>query len=74
MEKVFFEDDFDDQLIQCDNCNWKGEGREAVIIDLFGISKTQEVHCPKCDNYLGALKRSDRAPGESSDEFSFQIG
>lgn len=74
MKQVFDEKEFDDQPIKCPKCGWEGTGYQAIIIDLYGLTDIQEVHCPKCDAYLGGLKRADRPGGESADPISFQLG
>ena len=74
MPVIFHENTFDDQPLSCDKCEWKGKGSDAVIIDFYGIVPDKEVHCPECDRKLGILKRSDRPPGESANDLSFQLG
>lgn len=70
----YHSNDFDDQNLTCSNCGWKGKGSDAVIIDFFGITKNQEVHCPECDEKIGILVTDDDLPGESADDLSFQTG
>src|SRR5256885_514530 len=55
MPEVFSSIGFDDLQLKCNKCGWQGTGTDAVIIDLYGITKSQEVHCPNCDNHLGDL-------------------
>jgi hypothetical protein len=50
---------FDQQKITCSNCGWNGIGSQAIIIDLYGIGDTKQVNCPKCDNNLGSLPRTE---------------
>ena len=71
MEKVFNERDFEDQTLQCSKCQWQGRGSEAIIIDLYGLTEFQEVHCPSCDTFLGNLKKSDAAGGKNADPMNF---
>jgi predicted RNA-binding Zn-ribbon protein involved in translation (DUF1610 family) len=75
MQEVFPEKDFDDVPITCPNCGWEGLGSETNIIDLYGLSKLKEVHCPSCDTYIAGLRR-ERAHGEQpdGDELSNQFG
>ena len=64
---------FEDQDLSCSNCGWNGKGKDAVIVDLFGVSKNQEVHCPNCDHYIAELQvpvKNDVPP----DELGFEIG
>lgn len=69
------ESSFDNQALNCSHCNWKGEGRDAVIIDFFGVTDSKEVHCPECDKKIGTLVRDKGdAPGESANDLSFQLG
>lgn len=71
----YHEADFAKQSLTCPNCNWKGTGSDAVIIDFYGVAKTQEVHCPECDETIGIIvKEEDRPPGESHSGLSFQTG
>lgn len=64
--KIMFEGKgFDEQIINCPHCGWQGKGSDAHIIDLYGITKSSEVHCPKCDGYLGGIKSSD-LPGSNT--------
>lgn len=70
----FHERDFDEQTLRCPNCHWQGEGRDAVIIDFFGVVKNQEVHCPNCDETLAILIKDGGAPGGSASDLSFQTG
>jgi hypothetical protein len=74
MKPVFNEREFDDQTLQCTHCQWQGKGSDAVIIDLYGITDYQEVHCPSCDAFLGNLKKSDSSGGETAGPISFQTG
>ncbi len=68
--------EFDDQALTCPNCQWKGKGSNAVIIDFYGIAKNKEAHCPECDNTIGVVANDDNSnpPGESATDLSFQLG
>ena len=69
------EDSFARQTLSCPACQWKGTGADAVVIDLYGIVKAKEVHCPNCDEKIGILvKDEDTPPGESATGLSFQTG
>jgi len=70
---VYNEQNFDEQRFTCPNCHWKGKGYDTVIIDIFGVVKNQEVHCPNCDEKLAILTK-DSTPGESASDRSFQAG
>jgi predicted nucleic-acid-binding Zn-ribbon protein len=50
---------FDQQKITCSNCGWTGIGSQVIIIDLYGIGDAKQVNCPKCDNNLGSVPRTD---------------
>lgn len=73
-DTVFNPATFNDQLLTCSECNWTGRGSETVIIDLYNVTDSQEVRCPKCDNLLGILPIEKEAPGTSDDELGSQIG
>lgn len=63
MDKIYIEAEFDEQVLECPSCNWKGSGSDTIIIDLYGISEVKEIHCPECDSYLaGVRSRSDNPP------------
>ena len=74
MQRVFDETNFDQQTLRCDECKWQGKGFEAVVIDLYGVVKDKDVHCPTCDAKLGTLKTTGHTPGESASDLSFQLG
>jgi len=62
--KIFRDAGFEEEPVSCPVCNWRGSGDEAVVIDFYGVSKTQEVRCPECDNIIGGLRTgSDRDAG-----------
>lgn len=65
---------FDQENVACPKCGWTGKGRDTLIIDLYGITKNREVHCPECDNYLGALPLENNPKGDSGSQLGFQIG
>lgn len=58
MDLVYSENSFDEQEISCSDCGWKGTGRDTNIVDLYGVSKLKEIHCPECDAYLAGLKNN----------------
>ncbi len=74
MQEVFPEKDFDNAPIMCPNCGWKGLGSETNIIDLYGITKLKEVHCPSCDTYIAGLLRDSAPADPEGDELSNQFG
>jgi hypothetical protein len=74
MKKVYKENTLDTIDITCDACKWKGKGSEANIIDLYGLTKYQELHCPDCDAFLANVDPDGGASGESADPLSFQTG
>lgn len=59
MQRVYNERGFDEEDIRCGRCGWEGSGYDANIIDLYGLSRVKEVHCPKCDSYLGGVQNAD---------------
>ncbi|MCU7548214.1 hypothetical protein OCK74_03770 [Chitinophagaceae bacterium LB-8] len=74
MKEFFSAKDFDETIITCPHCNWKGLGSETNIIDLYGISKLREVHCPNCDNFIAGLERESDHGNPEGDELSNQLG
>jgi ssDNA-binding Zn-finger/Zn-ribbon topoisomerase 1 len=58
-ENVIRAGDYEETDVQCEKCQWRGRGRDAILIDFYGISKLQELHCPKCDRVVGMVKRDD---------------
>jgi hypothetical protein len=74
MKEVYSENGFDELAVTCSNCGWKGLGSETNIIDLYGLSKLKEVHCPSCDNYLTGLQRERTHGNRDGDELSNQLG
>jgi hypothetical protein len=74
MVPEFSNRDFEEQDLQCGNCNWQGKGYDANVIDFFGVSKSKEVHCPNCDVTIGIVTKTGGTPGESANGLSFQTG
>lgn len=74
MAKVYLPNEFDEVSIKCPSCGWSGTGAETNIIDLYGVAKAKEVHCPNCDTFLGNLKKEEPPAGQSADPLSFQLG
>ena len=81
MQKVYNERGFDDEIIKCGRCGWEGSGYDVNIIDLYGLSKVKEIHCPSCDSYLGGVQNADNKISDrnerlfnSNDPFGNQFG
>jgi hypothetical protein len=74
MKEVFPERDFDEMEVICPNCGWSGVGSDTIIIDLYGLSKIREVHCPSCDTYIAGLFRENTRSNPEGDELSNQFG
>lgn len=71
----YHEKEFTEQTLECNNCGWKGKGKDATVIDFFGVTKSMELHCPNCDNVIGIISKDVNKPrGESADDLSFQTG
>jgi uncharacterized paraquat-inducible protein A len=71
----YHQTDFEEQSLHCKACGWSGKGRDAVVIDFFGVSKNMEAHCPKCDKTIGIITKDEGGtPGESANDLSFQLG
>lgn len=63
MKEVYDDIRFDERELKCPNCGWEGKGSEAIIIDLYGLAKVKEVHCPSCDTYIAGLRsKKDSGP------------
>lgn len=73
MKKVYSEKEFQDMQVTCPNCSWEGKGLNVIIIDLYGVSKLKEAHCPNCDAYLAGISNSIE-PETGSNELSMQFG
>lgn len=58
MRKVYSEGEFYDETILCDRCGWEGSGYDVNIVDLYGLAKVKEVHCPKCDTHLAGIEKT----------------
>lgn len=74
MKEVFPANGFDKAQLICHNCGWKGIGSETNIIDLYGLTKLKEVHCPSCDSYIAGLESQRTTGNPDGDELSNQIG
>ncbi len=59
MQKVYNERGFDDEVISCNRCGWEGSGYDVNIVDLYGLTRIKEIHCPRCDSYLGGVQNAD---------------
>jgi hypothetical protein len=55
MKEIYSKQELETEVLECDNCGWKGKGSEARIVDFYGIAKVEEIHCPNCDAYLAGL-------------------
>jgi hypothetical protein len=58
MAKLLYPEDYTDQDVSCEECGWIGKGREANLIDFYGVSEIQELHCPNCDATVATLNSS----------------
>lgn len=65
MLPAYIQSTFEEQDLSCPNCQWKGKGYDAVVIDFFGVVTNKEVHCPNCDETIGIVTKGD---DESADE------
>jgi hypothetical protein len=72
--RVFDPSTFYTEQLTCSHCNWQGRGDEAIIIDLYNLTKNKEVRCPNCDTLLGILPVEPNNLGDSGDQLGFQIG
>jgi hypothetical protein len=59
MQKVYNERGFDEEVINCGRCGWEGNGYDVNIVDLYGLSRIKEIHCPNCDSYLGGVQNAE---------------
>ncbi len=66
--------EFDEKALTCSNCGWNGQGHEAVVIDFYGVTDNKEAHCPQCDKTIAIVQKSERPPGESASDLSYQFG
>ncbi|HVG13360.1 MAG TPA: hypothetical protein VM935_00315 [Chitinophagaceae bacterium] len=60
MRKVYTEGEFYDESILCDRCGWEGSGHDVNIVDLYGLAKLKEIHCPSCDTHLAGIAKAVR--------------
>jgi hypothetical protein len=58
---------FEDEALTCSKCNWKGKGSEAIKIDLYNLTSTNEIRCPDCDALLGILPVENNNSGDAGD-------
>lgn len=80
MQRLYNEREFLDEVIHCSKCGWEGSGYDVNIIDFYGLAKVKEVHCPRCDSFLGGIekaagqrpRRTERYPG--TDPLTNQFG
>ena len=54
-DRIFDEQSFDGQSVECPKCGWKGVGAGTIVADFYGLGKFKQVSCPKCQEYLGNL-------------------
>jgi hypothetical protein len=69
MRKVYNEREFYDKSILCDRCGWEGTGYDVNIVDLYGLAKVKEVHCPNCDSHLAGIEKASNVEKDSSDDW-----
>ena len=74
MKTIFTESEYEDTSFSCDKCNWKGKGRDANVIDFYGVVSEKEIHCPNCDRKLGIIEKDDASNNETASDSSFQTG
>ena len=64
---------YEDKVLQCSNCSWKGKAADAILIDFFGVSKNKELHCPNCDTTIAIITTDEGGtPGGSASDLNFQ--
>jgi DNA-directed RNA polymerase subunit RPC12/RpoP len=71
---VFNRATFEEETLTCSKCKWKGKGADAIKIDLYNLTTTNEIRCPDCDNLLGILPIEGDNTGDSGDQLGSQIG
>ncbi len=71
----YSESELDNKYIKCPHCGWEGMGSGAVIVDFFGVTDAQEIHCPQCDENLGRLvqKLSDMQETDTDNQLQNQM-
>ena len=70
----YHDNEFDEKTLTCSKCGWNGQGHEAVVLSFYGVTDNKEAICPRCDNKVAIVQKSDRPPGESANDLSFQLG
>lgn len=50
---------------QCRRCQWQGNGSEMELGDVHEGSGMSEYHCPKCNEYYGAVSWPEIADYEN---------
>lgn len=55
MPRILNAYDYEEQDLKCDDCPWEGKGADAILIDFYGVSDVQELHCPNCDAILAII-------------------
>jgi len=71
---VFNPATFEEESLSCNQCNWKGKGADAIKIDFYNLTSTNEIRCPNCDSLLGILPVEKNNLGDSGDQLGSQIG
>lgn len=69
MRKVYTEVEFYEETILCDRCGWEGSGYDVNIVDLYGLAKVKEVHCPNCDTHLAGIERVNKRNTANPERF-----
>ncbi|NTS42918.1 hypothetical protein HRG84_18670 [Flavisolibacter sp. BT320] len=52
---------YESEPVSCKKCGWSGTGADAILIDFYGITDSQDLYCPECDKKIGTLVKEKRA-------------
>jgi hypothetical protein len=76
MRKLYNDGEFYDESILCDRCGWEGSGYDVNIVDLYGLAKVKEIHCPSCDTHLAGIMKpvNKRNPADNSQFINDPLG
>ncbi len=56
MARIVDLEDYEELQLNCEDCDWKGKGADANLIDFYGVTAAKELRCPNCDGVLATLK------------------